>query len=169
MKIYYEQIKEDGLELDLSFSFTDGDDSFNIKSFHGRVDKAGDAYVVTGRLNLEFSCPCDRCLEPVNLDLSEDLVMTLSPLGEYPEMENNGEDGLSDEEAGMYVTPVDHFDLQELLREESFLLVPEKRLCREDCKGICQGCGASLNTEPCTCEAKTDVRWEALRILKDNK
>ena len=121
------------------------------------MDKAGDAYVVTGKLNLHFSCPCDRCLEPVNMDINEDLVLTLSPLGEYPPMNSDGEDGLSDEEAGMYVTPKDSFDIHELLREEALLLVPEKRLC---------SCGAALNYEKCTCKKVTDDRWAALDKLK---
>ena len=158
MIIYYEQVHDEGFIIDEAFSFAEGDDKFDIKSFSGRVDKAGDAYVVTGKLNLHFSCLCDRCLEPVNMDIEEDLILTLSPLGEYPPMEGDGEDGLSDEEAGMYVTPKDHFDIHELLREEALLLVPEKRLCKEDCKGICQGCGASTK--------QTDSRWAALDKLK---
>ena len=121
MIIYYEQVHEEGYSIDTSFSFAEGDDKFDITSFSGRVDKAGDAYVVTGKLNLHFSCPCDRCLEPVKMDINEDLVLTLSPLGEYPPMNSDGEDGLSDEEAGMYVTPKDSFDIHELLREEALL------------------------------------------------
>ncbi len=166
MIIYYEQVNEEGYKVDLSFSFTEDDDKFEIKSFSGRVEKAGDAYVISGKLDMHFSCPCDRCLEPVNMDFTEDLMITLSPLGEYPDMASSGEEGLTDEEAGMYVTPKDHFDISELLREEVLLLVPEKRLCRQDCKGICQGCGAALNSEKCTCVKETDSRWSALDKLK---
>lgn len=169
MKIFYEQIKEEGLCIEDSFSFEEEGDKFNIEFKNGHIDKAGEAYVLSGEMELLFSCPCDRCLEPVNMDIKEKILMTLSPFGEYPEMENSGDEGLSDEEAGMYVTPVDHFDLSELLREEAILLVPEKRLCSEDCKGICPGCGASLNTEECRCSGTTDMRWEALKILKNNK
>ena len=60
----------------------------------------------------------------------------------------------------------DNFDIHELLREEALLLVPEKRLCRQDCKGICQGCGAALNYEKCTCKKAVDDRWAALDKLK---
>ncbi len=163
MIIYYEQIHEDGLIIDdISFSFIEDEDKFNISSFVGRIDRAGDVYVVTGKLICEFSCLCDRCLEPVNIMLSEDLTLTLSPLGEYPPMKNEKEEGLSDEEVGMYVTPKDHCDINELLKEEVFLLVPEKRLCKEDCKGICAGCGASLNTEKCACKKEIDERWTSL-------
>ena len=52
MIIYYEQVHDEGFIINEAFSFTEGDDKFDIKSFSGRIDKAGDAYVVTGKLNV---------------------------------------------------------------------------------------------------------------------
>ena len=167
MKIFYEQVHEEGYHIDISFSFTEDSDNFNIKSFKGSVNKAGDAYIVSGLLDMEFFCPCDRCLETAVKDYKENIILTLSPLGEYPEMESTGEEGLSDEEAGMYVTPTDHFDIEELLREEALLLVPDKRVCKDDCKGICSKCGASLNSEKCKCDTDIDPRWQSLSQLKN--
>jgi uncharacterized protein len=40
-------------------------------------------------------------------------------------------------------------------------------LCREDCKGLCQSCGADLNAGLCSCEqGEVDPRWAALAELK---
>ena len=39
----------------------------------------------------------------INMDIVEDLILTLSPLGEYPPMEADGEDGLSDEDTLLFV------------------------------------------------------------------
>ncbi len=169
MKIFYEQIKEEGLALETSFSFAEGGDRFDRVYFKGRIDKAGEVYALSGVMEAEFSCPCDRCLEPVRMDFSERVEQAVSPIGSYPEPDGEGEEGLTDEEAGMYVTPADHFDLDEFLREEALLLIPAKRLCREDCKGICEGCGAMLNKESCRCGGRTDFRWSALKKLKDNQ
>lgn len=166
MKIFYEQVKDEGYAVDTAFEFIEDSDKFQVKSFNGRVDKSGDVYLLTGLLDLSFECPCDRCLEPVLINIKEDLKLVLSPVGEYPKMKNSDDEGLTDEEVGMYATPYDHFDLHELIREESVLAVPEKRLCRPDCKGICPDCGASLNTEKCSCVAKTDPRWQSLAKLK---
>lgn len=166
MKIYYESIKEEGLELETSFSFEEDGDRYDIKSFKGRIDKAGDAYMLTGKIDADFSCPCDRCLESMTLGFKENMSMSLSPLGEYPAPSLDEESGLSDEEAGMYVTPKDHFDLDDILREEVLLLPPIKRLCKEDCKGICDGCGANLNKEACRCAAHVDERLSPLAKLK---
>jgi uncharacterized protein len=56
-------------------------------------------------------------------------------------------------------------DLTPLLREQAWLTIPMKPLCRSDCKGLCPLCGANLSTEPCTCDReRIDPR---LAVLKD--
>ena len=32
------------------------------------------------------------------------------------------------------------------------LTLPIKRLCKEDCKGLCQQCGNNLNLSTCQCD-----------------
>ncbi|NTV29827.1 MAG: DUF177 domain-containing protein [Candidatus Omnitrophica bacterium] len=48
----------------------------------------------------------------------------------------------------------EYIDVGERLREEMILGHVPRTLCREDCKGICPGCGAELNTEQCECKEK---------------
>lgn len=168
MKIYYDQIKEDGLDIETGFSFKEENDNYDIKSFVGHIEKAGDAFMLIGSMVLDFSAPCDRCLEPVFTEIRHEVALSISPLGYYPEASCTEEDGLTDEEAGMYVTPKDNIDLHEFLREEAILLTPLKRLCREDCKGICDGCGALLNKEDCRCTNNGGFHWSALERLKKN-
>ncbi|MFH0754294.1 MAG: DUF177 domain-containing protein [Candidatus Omnitrophota bacterium] len=43
-------------------------------------------------------------------------------------------------------------DIGERIREEMIIGYLPRALCREDCKGICPGCGADLNTEQCECQ-----------------
>ena len=58
-------------------------------------------------------------------------------------------------------------DLTDLVREQILLDLPTQILCREDCKGLCQKCGANLNEVNCNCaENETDPRWSALKNLK---
>ena len=169
MKIFYEKITEEGLEVETEFSFKEDTDSFDAVSFKGRIDKTGEVYTLSGSMELKFSCPCDRCLEPVNMEFSNTLTQAVSPIGFYPEPEGSNEEGLTDEETGMYVTATDCFDLDEFLREEALLMIPPKRLCADDCKGICDGCGAMLNKESCKCGTKGDFRWSALKELQNNQ
>ncbi|TKB09097.1 DUF177 domain-containing protein [Desulforhopalus sp. IMCC35007] len=42
-------------------------------------------------------------------------------------------------------------DIDEVLREQAYLESPVRMLCGEDCRGICPGCGAQLNSESCRC------------------
>ena len=47
--------------------------------------------------------------------------------------------------------------------EELLMNMPMKILCREDCKGICNRCGANLNEGTCHCEEEPkDPRMAAI-------
>ena len=60
-------------------------------------------------------------------------------------------------------------DLDELIQEEIQLFLPSKILCTEDCKGICQKCGANLNVNECNCKPDVDPRMSALLQLLDEE
>ncbi|MFH1503780.1 MAG: DUF177 domain-containing protein [Candidatus Omnitrophota bacterium] len=46
----------------------------------------------------------------------------------------------------------DYLHIDSDIREEILLDFPMKVLCCSDCKGICAGCGANLNSESCKCK-----------------
>jgi uncharacterized protein len=52
-----------------------------------------------------------------------------------------------------------------LARETFILNMPSKTLCREDCRGLCSGCGVNLNYEKCRCKKEVDPRLAALAKL----
>ncbi len=47
---------------------------------------------------------------------------------------------------------VEYIDLGEEIRQELIMANPARVLCKDDCKGICPGCGANLNLEQCKCK-----------------
>ncbi len=57
-------------------------------------------------------------------------------------------------------------NLLSTVEEELRLALPVKPLCMEACQGLCSGCGAELNNEPCSCKPEVDDRWAALQGLK---
>ena len=60
-------------------------------------------------------------------------------------------------------------DLGQLIREQFYLSLPMKPLCRPDCRGLCPDCGTDLNAGACGCVERTvDPRWAALAALKDS-
>jgi uncharacterized protein len=61
-------------------------------------------------------------------------------------------------------------DLDEIVKEQIFLAVPTRALCKSDCLGICPKCGNDRNTGECGCEQKeVDPRWSALKDLMNGK
>jgi len=61
-------------------------------------------------------------------------------------------------------------DVSEDVRQTLLLALPFKRVCREQCKGLCPHCGKNLNEAPCGCtESTDDSRWEKLKDLKFSK
>ncbi len=67
-----------------------------------------------------------------------------------------------------YVTE-DELDLGRWAHDAAVLAIPTRFLCREDCAGLCQVCGESLNdANPADHdhEAAPDPRWAKLTELK---
>lgn len=112
---------------------------------------------IQGDLQSSMSLECVRCLEqavvPVNIVLDELFYYPphIAPAGEH----KVGDDGM--------------IDLAPLVRELSLLSVPIKVLCRPDCQGLCQECGANLNQGECGCVTdEIDPRFAALEMLLKN-
>jgi uncharacterized protein len=67
---------------------------------------------------------------------------------------------MQDEDVDISYYRDDRIDLNELLREQFYLALPMKPLCRDDCKGLCPQCGTNLNTGACSCA----TQWEDPRL-----
>ena len=59
----------------------------------------------------------------------------------------------------------DQIDLTELLREQFYLALPMKPLCRDDCRGLCLQCGVNRNTAPATAKPAGGSRLAPLKGL----
>jgi uncharacterized protein len=87
-----------------------------------------------------------------------------------PASVNTGPDDqeVADDDLGVSFYTDDVIDLRQLVREQCYLALPMKPLCREDCKGLCPVCGINRNREACSCDtAWVDPRFDALRKLKE--
>jgi len=52
------------------------------------------------------------------------------------------------------------------MREQCYLSLPMKPLCRPDCRGLCPQCGTNLNRGACACRREwDDPRLTALKTL----
>lgn len=99
--------------------------------------------------------PCYRCLS----------VATVSVRVRDRQYQDAG--GASEETKVPYLQD-DRLDLSQWARDAVALEVPEKILCRDDCAGLCPGCGANLNVEGCRCAPPSlDPRWGPLAKLRE--
>ncbi len=74
-----------------------------------------------------------------------------------------------DVEDDIIVCESDEFDIGELAVSTFILGLDSKNLCSEDCKGLCQKCGANLNEQACNCKnEEIDPRLEGLLQLLDD-
>lgn len=119
----------------------------------GQVQNIAGMLRLQMELSTTLSSVCDRCGIPFDMAFRQSFECMLA---EKLEDEENDEILLLDN---------DTVDLSELVRETFILNMPTKTLCREDCKGLCSGCGANLNNEKCRCKKEIDPRLKSLAKL----
>ncbi len=149
-------------------AFATGDESFQVAgpvtlAFDIFKDKA--QFRLVGRVRTVLELPCDRCLEPFTLP-----VDAAFDLRYQPHADNTGEGEREIEEDDLSTAFYDNqtIDLGQLMREQFYLSVPMKPLCREDCRGLCAICGTNLNRGACDCKREwEDPRLAALKALKN--
>lgn len=123
----------------------------------GRAENLCGVLTVALEMNVAYKGFCARCNQPVEQE------MTLQTESDILDSHFSGD-----------------FDDVAALRQNELLLseyvynvvamsVPIRFLCKEDCKGLCGKCGANLNQEQCSCQAKDiDPRLAVLKeLLKD--
>lgn len=119
---------------------------------------------VEGAIAAAVELECSRCLRAVQKFLEFPFEAVFVTPENYTE-EREVQVGVGDLEVSIFGG--DKIDLTELAREQILLALPARVFCREDCKGLCQKCGANKNLINCNCEEKeVDPRWAALKDLK---
>jgi uncharacterized protein len=111
----------------------------------GRLEQAGDEYLLRGALRGGLLTQCGRCLEPATLAI--DLPVTLT----FVEREAPAAEDDDDGEAEVVYVQDGVIDVGQEIRDELLLALPMGPLCREDCAGICPTCGANRNLTACDC------------------
>lgn len=76
---------------------------------------------------------------------------------------------LVDETNDDYIeTPDFTLELDDVVTTDIILNYPQKLLCKEDCRGLCQRCGKNLNEGDCSCnKTAVDPRLEILKQLME--
>lgn len=156
------KIPEEGLPVDCALEtgevHLEGEDSFHLEA-GGRVkalaEKGEDEAVhVRGHLSARLGVDCSRCLERFSFPVDQPLDLFYLPRLAQQEEEEDVE--LQDRELVVAYYTAGRIDLGEALREQLFFALPMKRLCREDCRGLCPVCGVNRNQTDCGCALPDD-------------
>lgn len=136
----------------------------------GQVAAKGEVYRriaqtdVRGHINAAVLMDCVRCLQPVERKVSIDFDVSYVDPEHFAadrEKEVSGSDLETDVLSG------ESLDLKDVVREQILLDLPARVFCSDNCKGLCQKCGANFNLVTCNCQAdEVDPRWSALKNLK---
>jgi DUF177 domain-containing protein len=177
--VYVREIPVEGKPIDVPLDpgavHLEGEEEFTLEGgrLAGGIEKGEDQTVhFRGRLQARLGLHCGRCLEPFVKELDEELDLFFMPRGKEADAdEEEQEVELSDRDMVVAYYDKDRIDLGEMVREQMHLALPLRRLCREDCRGLCPSCGVNRNTGTCECQpaetADVDERLAPLRKIFD--
>jgi uncharacterized protein len=120
-----------------------------------RLESVVEGVLVSGSVTAPITAECARCLTPV----SDTVTVEVTELFAYPD---SATEQTSDEDEISHLVG-DMLDLEPLVRDALVLDLPLSPLCRDDCRGLCAGCGERLDDLPADhTHTTTDPRWAAL-------
>jgi uncharacterized protein len=137
--------------------------------FEGDVERASaETYHLRGHVRAPLVLACARCAEPFDFAVDALVDLRFVPAaverpGARPSTSTDDEDDgreINDDDPSVVPYDEPRIDLALVAREQCYLAVPMKPLCRPDCQGLCPLCGTNRNAAPCTCES----RWEDPRL-----
>ncbi|MGW8161123.1 MAG: YceD family protein [Desulfobulbales bacterium] len=166
MKVRFGEIPEEGLRLEIKDESWFPDNELQRRGpVHAIImlkPKGQDRVLLTGELRTTLEFACDRCLETYVKDLDNNFSLDL----EYAPGtgREQAEHEISAAEMEMIYLQEPVIDIFEILNQQIFLMLPEKHLCRESCRGLCPRCGANLNEATCSC--KQELRSSPFAVLK---
>lgn len=137
-------------------SFYDGTETVVVSKpieFNGVIRLVGDIFHLNGTITAELLLTCSRCLKKFPYSIEMDIKEKLST-------------SASNEESEIISIKNDKIDIDEILENNLIIQLPVKRLCSDNCKGLCQQCGTDLNEGQCSCDTvDVDPRLAQLKNL----
>jgi len=123
----------------------------------GMISSDSDILILNAEIKVDLEMICSRCLDtfiyPIDIDIEERFTTNSKSL---------------EDEAIIVFDDV--LDITQIVETSIISTLPIKRVCKENCKGLCQECGCNLNSNTCSCNKEdVDIRFESLRGLFDNK
>ena len=166
MKVAFDEIPESGLELDIKDDSWFPDREFTrlapisatifLKRKHDRV-------LLDGYIEAMVQFECDRCLAGYKWQLARNFKIDFEYVEGCDSFRQIDEHACSESEMDVVYLAEPVLNVFSVLRQQVVLCSPAKRLCSEECKGLCPKCGMNLNKESCSCSGEDSS--SAFKIL----
>ena len=117
--------------------------------------------LVEGTAQITLMMECDRCLDPVpvKLELAFSREIASPDIADQAQLEENEN-----------ILEGGQLNIETLMNNEILMNLPDKVLCKPDCKGICKQCGQNLNEGECGCDDFVpDPRMAAIKDIFNAK
>lgn len=114
-----------------------------------RLEWVGDGVLVTGRFAGDLALRCARCLSAFERPFAAEVGELIAP-------------GPTEDPDAYVLDELGRVDVEQLARDAIGVELPFAPLCRPDCLGLCEVCGADRNTGACPGHERTDPRWDGL-------
>ncbi|MDU5109634.1 MAG: DUF177 domain-containing protein [Clostridium sp.] len=152
--------KEINVTYDLKPLYFDGEKIEAVEALIvvGNITSIGDVLTLRASIKTKLDLKCSRCLEafiyPIDIEIEERFT-------------NNNE--LQNDEEIIFVDG-NILDITEIVENVIISTLPIKRLCTDNCRGLCYQCGKNLNEGSCNCNTNdVDLRLAKLQELFGNK
>lgn len=160
-------LKEFGGRLDVNGEVNMPDKSFLGEMYRfneplkvlGTISNNGKSLIFKADCTGKMHTSCARCMKDIEVKVNFTIDENLA-----------ADDGTISDEDDVILFEGNEVDIDDIVMNDFLMEVPGKYLCSEDCKGLCQSCGADLNEGDCGCNQEfIDPRWAGLaEIMKNN-
>jgi uncharacterized protein len=121
-----------------------------------RLEAVTEGVYVSGTVRAALAGECARCLDP----LTDEVTVEIGELFAYPD---SATDETTDSDELPRVVD-DYVDVEQTVRDAMITELPLAPLCRDDCPGLCVGCGEKwADLAPDHGHETLDPRWAALQ------
>jgi uncharacterized protein len=120
---------------------------------NARFNRTPQGLLLQGEFSFSVELSCVRCLD----DFEQHLKVSFTDLYAFEKKYMS--------ESNLLVPEDGQIDLELLLREYSFLEIPIKPICKNDCRGLCPVCGENLNLMDCGHHPESESPFSVLKDL----
>ena len=153
MKVRFGEIPEEGLRYEINDESWFPDRELHrtgpVRSVVVLKRNCLDRVLLEGTIYTTIASDCDRCIENFSMELDSSFKLDL----EYApgNSQESAEHQCTHSEMDVMYLKEPTIEVYEILSQQIFLMISEKRLCSDACKGLCPKCGVNLNQETCDC------------------